>query len=277
MTKPFLFNDLRAATAPLMSEETDEPHKLVAEEGCDSTFPRFAFDRPTSKKTVKTVPAYTAEDLAAALDKARQAITLDVEAKTRAVMSTEISHRQTQALEAIRDQLGASEALIERWMDDLLVTAERLALMLGQAVVPRALEQQPLADIGDMVRQSLLRLIGQPSIELRLEADLVEQAADLMKEICLETGYQGQLMTVADAALGPGDAKLIWKDGVADRNLKRIKNEVDWLIEGWFHDTPSPIPIEQTGAESDSLLRQADAIDRSSPPERQTPEEQFSS
>ena len=197
----------------------------------------MTFDLPGSKLAKPAEPTFSAEDLASAVEEARKETALDVEARTRAAVNAELSHRQTMALEAIRDQLGVLEAGFLRRSTDIAATAQSLARMMGQAVVPKALERHPLADIAEMLRQALLRLVDQASVEIRLEADLVDQMTELSKRLADESGFQGALNVVADPAMSAGDAKLVWTSGSADRDLGCMKEEVDMLVEAWFADS----------------------------------------
>lgn len=238
MTKPFLFASLDAGDLHRTSGISGDRNNVVAAEENDLGFPHLAFDLPRSTN-VKTVgSAYTAQDLARAVEEARRTTALEVEAQTRAALAAELDHRQVEALEAIRDQLSASEEDLEQWISDATMTAQSLAKMMGQAIVPRALERQPFVDIGDMVRQSLIRLVDQPLIEIRLESGLAEQMAGLLRDIVEETGFQGELKAVADPMLSAGDVRLVWKSGVADRDFGRIREEADMLIDAWL-DNPS--------------------------------------
>lgn len=223
MTKSFVLNDLKTNDGAAASGSSDGRNKAADDEKSSPAFPFMAFRAPRSTKAAAVAePTYTAQDLAAAVEEARRTTALEVEARTRAALAADLEHRQVEALEAIRDQLRTSEEQFVKWMSDVSGTAQSLAKMMGKAMVPKALELQPLADIGDMLRQSLERLVDQPSIELRLEGDLVEQAAGLLSEVAASVGFQGELTTVADPTLGAGGAKLFWKNGAAQRDFGRI-------------------------------------------------------
>ncbi len=239
--KPFLFTNL----------ELPDHGKLSTAERDSSGFPFQTFDSPRSARIEEQETRYSAEDLASAIDEACQVTAVDVEARTRAALAAEASHRQAIALEAIRDQLSASEAEFGHRISAMAAMAQTLAKLMGQAVVPKAVERHPLPDIAEMIRQSLLRLIDQPAIELRLEARLVDEMTDLLKDVANETGFQGELTVVSDPTLGAGEAKLVWNSGAANRDMERIREEVDMLVNAWFDNKEEGSSSDRTNALSE--------------------------
>ncbi len=242
MTKPFPFATLELEHINPIGMPDEHESSMVTKES-DVRFPPFSFDSSSSTEHETVEPTFNEQELAAAIEEARRTTALEVEAETRAAVSNELDHRQVEALEAIRNQLGASEETLASWMSETISMAQQLAVMLGNAVVPKALELQPLADIASMVEQSLLQLVEQPSIELRLEPELVERSSEILQEIIEETGFRGKLETIAAPTLSSGSAQLVWKGGMADRDLDRIRKEVSAITEAWFvQQTPDPSP-----------------------------------
>lgn len=211
------------------TKESESPTK-------DQGFPSLILTASSSQNTMTVQPTYTAEDMTDAIEKACQKTALEVEEETRTVLSKEHHQRQTEALEAIRDQLKSKEVLFENWLSDAAVTAQHLAKMMGQTLIPRALDQHPLADIEDIIRQSLLRLLGQPSIEIQLGAMLLEEELSLFEKLAKETRFLGELTVSKDSELNAGDAKVIWKEGIIERDLERLKKEAESIIDAWVPD-----------------------------------------
>ncbi|MGI9491102.1 MAG: hypothetical protein ACR2QF_01610, partial [Geminicoccaceae bacterium] len=145
---------------------------------------------------------------------------------------------------------------------DAATMAQSVAKMMGQAIVPRALERHPLADIAEMVRQSLLRLVDQPSIEVRLETELVDKMTELLESLAAETGFQGELTAAADPAPGAGEAKLVWCGGACDRDLGKKREEVEMLVDSWFdHAGIAKTGSACSGLDDDAGGRSADQAD----------------
>lgn len=251
MTKPLVFERLYT------SDPTDAAGEAPRQDGHhhhgedQHLFPSVAFDDPRSVDAKAIEATYTAEDLAAAIENVRQTTTLEVEQQTRMAMTAEVSHRQSEALEAIRAQLGQNEEALSTWMSETIVATQSLAKIMGQAIVPKALELHPLADIADMIRQALSRLVDQPSIELRVEEELVAPMNELLGSLAEETGFLGELLIIADPSLSPGDARLVWKNGVAVRDLKHIQEETNAMIDAWLGERSGDrLLVENAGGDS---------------------------
>ncbi len=264
MTKPFPFATLESDNLASFDKVNNQSSWTSAEES-DGRFPSFSFDCAPPKRMKIVEPTYSEQELATAIEEARRATALEVEAKTRAAVSEELDHRQVEALEAMRDQLGASKEILDHWMSETVSMAQMLAVMVGKAVVPKALELQPVADIAFMIRQSLLHLVDQPSIELRLDAALAERSAEMLREIAEEIGFRGELKTIVDPTLHSGSAQLVWKGGVADRDLGRIQEEVGTIIEAWFAQQSAHPSLSQSVSRVSKVKDQADT--ETDPPE----------
>lgn len=243
MKQPFLLTDLTESRANSSGSSLAYQVDRRPSEPSDRGFPFASFVVDGSghggAAPAEIEPRHSADDLANAVTEAKRATAIEVEAQTRAAIATEIGHRQSQALEAIRDQLCNYNKAVEDWMAEAVVISQRLAVMLAQAVVPKALEQQPLADIGDMVRQTITRLVDLPSIELRMAPDLVGSSAELLDQIANEAGFRGELKAVADPSLADGEARLSWQGGAAERDLTRLQAEVSALVDTWLPAEPS--------------------------------------
>ena len=200
----------------------------------NQSFPSLTFARPLSKDRADDQPSYTPEDMATAIEEACRKTELRVEEETRKTLSEEQIQRQTEALEAIRHQLQSNDVLFEQWLSEATLTIRQLAKMIGQALVPKALEQAPLADIETIIRQSLLQLLGQPKIEISLGTKLSEDEQDRFEKMREETGFLGEFKVMTDSQLDPGDAKLIWRGGSIERDLEKLRKEADDIVDAWI-------------------------------------------
>ena len=178
-------------------------------------------------------PTFSAEELAVAIALGRQEAAAKTEARVRAEMLASLEHRQTEALRAIAEALAASQAALDRTLTARAGASRDLALAVARALVAKALARQPLADIEAMFREVVVRLEGVPWLELRLAPDLVPAGQASLTRAAEEADYRGEIRVIPDARLGPGDARLIWQDGSAERDLARLEDEVAALVETW--------------------------------------------
>ena len=181
---------------------------------------------------------YSAEELAEAVDDARRAAALETETAMRAAFASDIEKRRCDLLAAIKNQLESQQALFDEALNDFACASQDLALALAKAVIPRAIEMQPLVDIREAVKAVLARLANEPTIEARLPASLAEKEGMLFANLAKEVGFTGEFVTVADSTLSPGDIKLRWAGGAIDRRIDSLQAEALNLADRWFEHQP---------------------------------------
>jgi flagellar biosynthesis/type III secretory pathway protein FliH len=186
---------------------------------------------------------FSEAELDAALACARAEAAAAAEASVRAALEAGMAARRTAALERIAAELSAHRRALDQAIATRASVSCDLALALARALVPRALERQPLADIEAMLRDLLVRLEGQPRLILALPPALVEAGQQVAREIGAETGYRGELVVEPDARLGAGDARLSWPGGDAERDLALLEREAIALVDAWLPETAAESPL----------------------------------
>jgi flagellar assembly protein FliH len=186
---------------------------------------------------------FSEAELEAALAAARAEAAAAAEASVRAALEAGMAARRTAALERIAAELSAHRRALDQAIATRASVSRDLALALARALVPRALERQPLADIEAMLRDLLVRLEGQPRLILALPPALVEAGQQVAREIGAETGYRGELVVEPDVRLGAGDARLSWPGGDAERDLALLEREAIALVDAWLPETAADPPL----------------------------------
>jgi flagellar biosynthesis/type III secretory pathway protein FliH len=179
-------------------------------------------------------PTYGEAELAAAVSAARAEAAAEAAAAVRAELEADIALRQSRALAALARRLEASQAELDRALQARAGASRDAVLTLVRTLVPRALERQPLADLEAMLIDLVARLERQPRLELYLPPDLVASGEALLAEIAEGAGYRGDLAVHGDVGLGPGDARLEWVDGRAERDLAALEREALALVDAWL-------------------------------------------
>ena len=192
---------------------------------------------------------FSEAELDAALAAARVETAAATEADVRAKLEAEVAVRQAAALERIAAGLSMLQAAFDRVLAVRAAASRDVALALARALVPRALERQPLADIEAMLRDILVRLEGQPRMTLALPPALLEVGQQTVGAIAAEVGYRGELAIEPDRTLGPGDARLAWRGGRAERDLAELERATIALIDAWLPARAAePWPIDSDDA-----------------------------
>ena len=226
------------------------PHEIVA---TPFDFPWLGQPGETEAVEAGAAPAartFSEAELEAALAAARSETAAATEASVRAELEAATAARQAAALEHIAAQLSAHQRALDQAVAARAAASRDLALALAQALVPRALERQPLADIEAMLRDLLIRLEREPRLILALPPALVEPGRQLTVMLAAAAGFRGELVVEADAQLGPGDARLSWSGGTAERDLAALEHEALAVIDAWL---PEPAADDQVASTNGAM------------------------
>jgi flagellar assembly protein FliH len=218
-------------------------------------FPRLrpAAERERDAGSAPPARTFSQAELDAALDAARAEAA--AAAGVRAELESATAARQSHALERIAAGLTTLQATLEQTLAARAAASRDLALALARALVPRALERQPLADIEAMLRDLLVRLEGQPAMTLALPPALLDAGQQTFGAIAARVGYRGELTIEPDPTLGPGDARLAWRGGRAERDLVELERAATALVDAWLPASAAePWPIEGADASMDGAM-----------------------
>jgi flagellar assembly protein FliH len=198
---------------------------------------------------------FSQAELDAALDGARAEAAAAAETAVRAELEAAVAARQSHALERIAAGLTTLQATLEQALAARAAASRDLALALARALVARALERQPLADIEAMLRDLLVRLESQPAMTLALPPALLDAGQQTLGAIAAKVGYRGELTIEPDPTLGPGDARLVWRGGRAERDLVELERAATALVDAWLPASAAePWPIEGAIAGMDGAM-----------------------
>ena len=181
-TEPYPFVDLAGCRPKKTSGDPRRGGSAASETRPSVHHPqamRFTAFGPTSSKEEEPSLVHTAEDLARAVEDARRRTALEVEADVRSTMAEEIEQRRCDMLAAVNEQLGLHKSAYEQELAHLAEATQRLAILLARAIVPRAVDRCPLVDITESLKSTLARLVTEPSMEMRLPSDLVDEGTRL--------------------------------------------------------------------------------------------------
>ncbi|MEM8949768.1 MAG: FliH/SctL family protein [Pseudomonadota bacterium] len=262
-TTPFSLTDLTDNRTGEASNKSRDKDQNLNDRAADQQRRPMTFDifGVGVAETNEPERLYTAEDLDRAVEDARRAAAAETEAELRASMAKDIEQRRCETLSAIKAQLEQKEAAFEEELAHMSVVSQGIALALAEAVIPKAMKKQPLADITDALKATLQGLVSVPAIELRLHPSALEFAEPLLAEVTKDAGFAGDLITLADPDLGEGDAELRWQSGVLSRRLKCLQSEALKLADCWLE-----LPLENEGDEAGSASSTSSKIDGAGDP-----------
>jgi flagellar assembly protein FliH len=139
-------------------------------------------------------------------------------AAAQAQAHAEAEQRTAAALTSVADTMARLGRGLDGIEARLEVEAVQVAVAVARKLAPELIARQPFAEIEALVTECFRQLVSAPHVVVRLPEDIYEHAQGKLNEIARSRGFEGRLMTVADAALPPGDCRIEWSDGGINRD-----------------------------------------------------------
>ena len=170
----------------------------------------------------------------AELDATRQAAFAEGRSAGFAEASAAIAAKAAAALETA---LRGVVTLI-RDKDAAVHEAQAQAIMALRAIVAKTLPafaaKAPLAEVEAFAAKYFREAIDEPRIVLRVANEVYEPVKSQLDAMVAATGYPGRVVLLADEDLAPGDARVEWADGGAERRFGQQLSEIDAAIARLF-------------------------------------------
>ena len=165
-----------------------------------------------------------------------------------------------QALSAIGAQLESCAPQITEINERHERQSLEAAAAMLRRLFPELERRNAMAEILAVIESCLQRLRDEPRIVIRTadaRHDELRAHIDPLAEIC---GFEGRIVLLADDTLAPSDVKVEWADGGAERDTRRLWDEIDKVLATALGehpaapnpagDEPSPAPGEAMPAEA---------------------------
>src|SRR5690606_33681384 len=95
---------------------------------------------------------------------------------------------------------------------------------------PQLARTHNLEEVHTVIEQCLERLRDEPRVVIRCaDADL-DALRERAEQAKVRSGFEGKLVFLADERLASGDLRVEWADGGAERDQKRLWQEIDAII-----------------------------------------------
>ena len=122
--------------------------------------------------------------------------------------------------------------------------AQRRALETARAILQKAApalsRKAPLAEVEAVVADCLREAFDEPRIVLRVADSLFEALQQRLGFLTTSTGFAGKVVLLADENLGPGDARVEWAEGGAERDTGRLMRDIDGALARALDTLPVP-------------------------------------
>jgi flagellar assembly protein FliH len=143
---------------------------------------------------------------------------------------TERSHYVADAINLIAQSLQRLDEQQQASNRELGETAIRLLFAVARKTIPETAHQFAQDNVTDFVKKILPLVIGEPKLLIRTHAMIVEDIQTKLADVFTRAGFQGGYTVVADYELQPGDCRLEWSGGGAERSEAAIWTEIERAV-----------------------------------------------
>ena len=182
--------------------------------------------------------------------------------------ATAREHYAADALNLIAQGLAGLNAQQAEANKELAHLAMRMVYGITQRLLPRHAQAYAVDSIEDFVRKVLPLAVGEPRLVVRSHPMIAEDLQVRLKEVFERSSFQGSYTVVTDYEVQPGDCRLEWDGGGAERSEARIWAEIREVIAGTFGD----VDPDALDAAADQIVADPMAGDQMPAPAEATPE-----
>lgn len=142
---------------------------------------------------------------------------------------------QNKILIGLMDRVGQKLHMLleqeEQREQEAKVLALQSALFMVKKFWPRIQEFFGKKEIEDFISASLAENNSETRIVLRVNDAELDMVAELLPAIKELHGFQGKVITLSDEQVMPGDCKLEWADGGAEKLSRYTMQQVEQLMD----------------------------------------------
>jgi flagellar assembly protein FliH len=162
--------------------------------------------------------------------------------------------------QSITELFGIQEQANNRMVSD----GVGIASAIIRKLFPDLNENNGVSEIERLIETTLLRLIEEPRVVIRVNPVLTEAIDKRIDGLKAGSGYEGRIVLKEDEKISLGDCRIEWGDGSAERNSSMVWQAIDEIVSGHLGEM---IP-EATSKEAVELTVRHDA-DVTIPPDVQ--------
>jgi flagellar assembly protein FliH len=181
-------------------------------------------------------PVAKAEFTQAQLDAAKEEGYIQGHGAALEEAATAREHYAADALNVIAQGLAALNTQQAEANKELASLAMRMVYGLARRLLPEHAQAHAVDSIEAFVRKVLPLAVGEPRLVVRSHPMISEDLEARLKDVFARSAFQGTFTVVTDYEVQPGDCRLEWDGGGADRDESRIWAEIREVVAANFGD-----------------------------------------
>ena len=169
----------------------------------------------------------------------------------RAEAEAETSRLQAQALNRFAEEFVTLKISHEKVLRASTGDAVALALTVGRKLAENLIATHPLGEIEALMTHCLSRLMGEARIVLRIHESLLDALRERVDKLTRRIGFEGHVILLGDESIAPGDCRIEWADGGAERDAAKLaddlENTINRMVQAGVADAVEIDPEPETG------------------------------
>lgn len=154
------------------------------------------------------------------------------------------------AIENLGDQLKQILSTFTKTSHQCREDAAHLAFIVAKKVAGAALEQFELAQVKDLIEQTLSELKGSPRIKIKTSEAVASKLKTQLKPLLDISGYTGSVVIEVDPQANCGAVSLEWGEGAVAFDPQEVESRIENDISNWLVAISAPINSKITQEES---------------------------
>ena len=172
-------------------------------------------------------PTFSEEELAAA----KAAAFAEGETAGMAAAEEGIARQTAELLSLLDTRIESLSANLDDRMSQNHHETLLAAMTVVRKLFPQINDERGLSEMKAVVEECLERLRDEPRMVIRAADQQIETIKVQLDASIKRSGFSGKLVFLADDRLEPGDIRVEWADGGAERDQSALWQEIDEIIE----------------------------------------------
>lgn len=145
--------------------------------------------------------------------------------------NAQFEHLIATALTQISQTIPAVFAAHSKSQEDHEAHALSVANAVTKKIIPAYAEKYGLDEIINVVAKCLEPLRAEPRIIIKVHESLRENLHEKLVKIADQLGFDGRIVTMAHDEIAPGNCRVEWAEGGAERNVADLWQLIDEIVE----------------------------------------------
>jgi len=181
-------------------------------------------------------PEVKAEFTQAQLEAAREEGYIQGHSTALEEAGTSREHYVADAINLIAQNLAKIDENQRAANEALANDAMRMAYGVISKLLPEIGRQYALENVEGFIRQILPVAVGEARLLIRAHEMIAAELEERLKDVFTRAGFQGHYSVVVDYEVQPGDCRVEWDGGGAERDEARIWHNIREVIAANFGD-----------------------------------------